>query len=197
MSYKNFDYSPPSLQQRLWVELIVTYACFILQYGVKIFVMTSFKETCCIEILPNFQKKKQGKFLTLIFILTRVSLKFSGSFYMVMPLFMTHYSFFCWFIWKMAIFTLFLSSCSFSLSPAYVLSFSPPLSICFFPFLRIHALFSSSFWSHLPYPVYCDTIISCEYTKNNPFLQQGAVSNISFIDLLLLLSTIFKFSINQ
>lgn len=59
--------------------LIGPYVCFMLQYGVKIFVMTSFKETCCIEILPNFQKKKQGKFLTLIFILTRVTFRFSGS----------------------------------------------------------------------------------------------------------------------
>ncbi|XP_022978801.1 RNA polymerase sigma factor sigF, chloroplastic [Cucurbita maxima] len=33
-------------------------------YGVKIFVMTSFKETCCIEILPSFQKKRQVIFLS-------------------------------------------------------------------------------------------------------------------------------------
>lgn len=34
---------------------------FLFQYGVKIFVMTSFKDTCCIEILPNFQKPDRGK----------------------------------------------------------------------------------------------------------------------------------------
>ncbi|KAG6595233.1 OVARIAN TUMOR DOMAIN-containing deubiquitinating enzyme 10, partial [Cucurbita argyrosperma subsp. sororia] len=33
-------------------------------YGVKIFVMAYFKETCCIEIIPNFQKKKQVIFLS-------------------------------------------------------------------------------------------------------------------------------------
>ncbi|XP_042511395.1 OVARIAN TUMOR DOMAIN-containing deubiquitinating enzyme 12-like isoform X2 [Macadamia integrifolia] len=30
-------------------------------YGVKIFVITSFKDTCYIEILPNVQKSKRGK----------------------------------------------------------------------------------------------------------------------------------------
>lgn len=40
---------------------------FMLQYGVKIFVMASFKETCCIETIPNFQKKKQGMNSTLSF----------------------------------------------------------------------------------------------------------------------------------
>ncbi|XP_062167403.1 OVARIAN TUMOR DOMAIN-containing deubiquitinating enzyme 12-like isoform X2 [Alnus glutinosa] len=33
-------------------------------YGVKIFVMTSFKDTCCIEILPNFQKPDRVIFLS-------------------------------------------------------------------------------------------------------------------------------------
>lgn len=33
-------------------------------YGVRIFVMTSFKDTCCIEILPNFQKPKRVIFLS-------------------------------------------------------------------------------------------------------------------------------------
>lgn len=33
----------------------------LMQYGVRIFVITSFKDTCCIEILPNSQKTKGGK----------------------------------------------------------------------------------------------------------------------------------------
>ncbi|KAK4583196.1 hypothetical protein RGQ29_026116 [Quercus rubra] len=33
-------------------------------FGVKIFVVTSFKDTCCIEILPNFQKPKRVIFLS-------------------------------------------------------------------------------------------------------------------------------------
>lgn len=44
--------------------LSITNTCtffFLFQYGVKIFVMTSFKDTCCIEILPNFQKPNRGK----------------------------------------------------------------------------------------------------------------------------------------
>lgn len=32
----------------------------LLQYGVKIFVITSFKDTCYIEILPNIQKSERG-----------------------------------------------------------------------------------------------------------------------------------------
>lgn len=35
-----------------------------LQYGVKIFVITSFKDTCSIEILPQMQKSNRGKFCT-------------------------------------------------------------------------------------------------------------------------------------
>ena len=31
------------------------------QYGVKIFVITSFKDTCYIEILPQIQKSGRGK----------------------------------------------------------------------------------------------------------------------------------------
>ncbi|RVW97275.1 hypothetical protein CK203_025873 [Vitis vinifera] len=31
-----------------------------LQYGVKIFVITSFKDTCYIEILPNVQRSERG-----------------------------------------------------------------------------------------------------------------------------------------
>ncbi|KAI9156195.1 hypothetical protein LWI28_002050 [Acer negundo] len=29
------------------------------KYGVRIFVITSFKDTCCIEILPNYQKSQR------------------------------------------------------------------------------------------------------------------------------------------
>lgn len=35
---------------------------FFLQYGVKFFVLTSFKDTCSIEILPKVQKSKRGNF---------------------------------------------------------------------------------------------------------------------------------------
>lgn len=35
----------------------------LLQYGVKIFVITSFKDTCYIEILPHVQKSNRGMFL--------------------------------------------------------------------------------------------------------------------------------------
>ena len=31
-----------------------------LQYGVKMFVITSFKDTCYIEILPNVERSKRG-----------------------------------------------------------------------------------------------------------------------------------------
>lgn len=37
-----------------------------LQYGIKIFVITSFKDTCYIEILPSIQKSERGKFLLLL-----------------------------------------------------------------------------------------------------------------------------------
>lgn len=36
-------------------------ATIVLQYGVKIVVMTSFKDTYYIEILPNVKKSKGGK----------------------------------------------------------------------------------------------------------------------------------------
>lgn len=44
------------------------------QYGVKIFVITSFKDTCYIEILPSTQKSKRGMYnllveTTLVFLL--------------------------------------------------------------------------------------------------------------------------------
>lgn len=32
----------------------------LLQYGVKIFVITSFKDTCYIEILPHVSKSSRG-----------------------------------------------------------------------------------------------------------------------------------------
>jgi len=31
-----------------------------LQYGIKIFMITSFKDTCCIEILPKVLKSNNG-----------------------------------------------------------------------------------------------------------------------------------------
>jgi hypothetical protein len=36
-----------------------------MQYGVKIFVMTSFKDTCYIEIQPKVQKSNKGMQLIL------------------------------------------------------------------------------------------------------------------------------------
>lgn len=39
-----------------------------LQYGIKIFVITSFKDTCYIEILPNIQKSERGKTLLGVFV---------------------------------------------------------------------------------------------------------------------------------
>lgn len=43
----------------------------LLQYGVKIFVITSFKDPYCIEIIPKSRKPKQGKLVKpLIFVLS-------------------------------------------------------------------------------------------------------------------------------
>lgn len=36
------------------------------QYGVKIFVITSFKDTCYIEILPQIQKSERGKIVLVL-----------------------------------------------------------------------------------------------------------------------------------
>ncbi|XP_071934869.1 OVARIAN TUMOR DOMAIN-containing deubiquitinating enzyme 9 isoform X3 [Coffea arabica] len=44
---------------------IVTNACHLIQYGVRIFVITSFKDTCYIEILPQIQKS--DRIITLSF----------------------------------------------------------------------------------------------------------------------------------
>ncbi|KAG5556900.1 hypothetical protein RHGRI_007218 [Rhododendron griersonianum] len=41
-----------------------SYVIIVLQYGVKIFVVTSFKDTCSIEILPKSQKSKKVIFLS-------------------------------------------------------------------------------------------------------------------------------------
>lgn len=40
--------------------LLITFCPIFMQYGVKIFVLTSFKETCYIEILPHVEKSKRG-----------------------------------------------------------------------------------------------------------------------------------------
>lgn len=42
----------------------VTLQAAVDSYGVRIFVITSFKDTCCIEILPNSQKTKGVIFLS-------------------------------------------------------------------------------------------------------------------------------------
>lgn len=39
------------------------------QYGLKIFVLTSFKDTCYIEILPKIQKSNRGRVLFFYFLL--------------------------------------------------------------------------------------------------------------------------------
>lgn len=39
-----------------------------MQYGIKIFVITSFKDTCYIEILPSIQKSERGKTFSLLLI---------------------------------------------------------------------------------------------------------------------------------
>lgn len=43
------------------------YLIIVLQYGVKIFVITSYKDTCYIEILPKSQKSKRGNLYTSCF----------------------------------------------------------------------------------------------------------------------------------
>lgn len=40
-----------------WTLILVLH---LMQYGIKIFVITSFKDTCYIEILPNIQKSERG-----------------------------------------------------------------------------------------------------------------------------------------
>lgn len=42
----------------------------LLQFGVRMFVITSFKDTCYIEILPHFQKSNRRKLLTIANILS-------------------------------------------------------------------------------------------------------------------------------
>lgn len=42
------------------LRFILTQFDNLLQYGVKIFVMTSFKDTCYIEIQPKVQKSNKG-----------------------------------------------------------------------------------------------------------------------------------------
>lgn len=46
-------------------DIIISYMSF--QYGVKILVITSFKDTCYIEILPQIQKSGRGKILLALF----------------------------------------------------------------------------------------------------------------------------------
>ncbi|RWW67099.1 hypothetical protein BHE74_00025483 [Ensete ventricosum] len=55
--------------------LMVLFDCLV-QYGVKIFVITSFKDTCYIEILPSFQKSKRG--MSEMFHCRNVSYSFHG-----------------------------------------------------------------------------------------------------------------------
>lgn len=41
------------------------------QYGVKIFVITSYKDTCYIEILPETQRSERGKIFLSVFVKAR------------------------------------------------------------------------------------------------------------------------------
>lgn len=40
----------------------------LLQYGVKILVITSFKDTCYIEILPSVQRSERGTIFWFLFL---------------------------------------------------------------------------------------------------------------------------------
>lgn len=63
------------LTRSLYAMCFITDVNDLLQYGVKIFVITSFKDTCYIEILPSAERSKRGTFvialksLPLIFLL--------------------------------------------------------------------------------------------------------------------------------
>lgn len=48
----------------MFVRLCISIAS--LQYGVKIFVVTSFKDTCYIEILPKVVKSDKSKFVCIV-----------------------------------------------------------------------------------------------------------------------------------
>jgi len=43
-----------------WAPRCLMCVCCLLQYGVKVFILTSFKDTCYIEILPVAEKSRRG-----------------------------------------------------------------------------------------------------------------------------------------
>jgi hypothetical protein len=49
------------------------------QYGVKIFVLTSFRDTCYIEILPVVEKSKRGSVYFIFILLMLLSILDSAN----------------------------------------------------------------------------------------------------------------------
>lgn len=124
---------------------------------------------------------------------------------------MTHYLFFSWFIWNMAIFSAvlfflhlflvfhlhfyfhFLLLCKFSKFDWWKMDCK-----CASVFsLPQNALFSSSFLSHLSYTEYCEIIFSCEWTQNHPFYTKKGQFKHSLRRLLSSFCNLPYFSINQ
>lgn len=50
-----------SLGNEVRFSYLSTFFLLLLQFGVRMFVITSFKDTCYIEILPHFQKSNRRK----------------------------------------------------------------------------------------------------------------------------------------
>jgi hypothetical protein len=53
----------------------------LVQYGVKIFVLTSFRDTCYIEILPVVEKSKRGSVYFIYLLLMLLSILDQQMFY--------------------------------------------------------------------------------------------------------------------
>jgi hypothetical protein len=51
----------------------------LVQYGVKIFVLTSFRDTCYIEILPVVEKSKRGSVYFIYLLLMLLSILDSAN----------------------------------------------------------------------------------------------------------------------
>jgi hypothetical protein len=51
----------------------------LVQYGVKIFVLTSFRDTCYIEILPVVEKSKRGSVYFIFILLMLLSILDSAN----------------------------------------------------------------------------------------------------------------------
>lgn len=74
----------------LWLIPLKLFS-FFLQYGVRIFVMTSFKDTCCIEILPHFEKPKGGKIFFILLICSKFFFPIFVSFSLQTFVFLVNY----------------------------------------------------------------------------------------------------------